>query len=109
MIRNDRWTSAGIEPRLSDMLSDPTTRHLMSADGISADDVNAVIARIRRDVRPARLVPLPAPEKKAPERLNPVRHISPPITDRSVVMRVASGVVSRWTAALAADKRLSFN
>jgi hypothetical protein len=108
MIRDDRWTTAGTEPHVTDMLSDPATRTLMSADGVTAEEVNAILERIRRDVQPARLVPRnPAPDRIMSGSVKPLRALPLRRVDQAANTRVASGVITRWIASLVSDQRVS--
>ena len=106
MAADDIWTSAGTEPRLSDLLLDPVTRSLMQADGVSSQDVNALIDRIRSTVNPMQFVP----EKKASSgRAAKTAHSLPARgNDQKLSMLAASGVVSRWIASIS-EKQVSLD
>jgi glutathione S-transferase len=41
-----RWMQTGSEPSIADLLSDPTVRILMQADGVMVDDILAIISKI---------------------------------------------------------------
>ena len=99
MAADDIWTTAGTEPRLSDLLLDPATRSLMQADGVKDDDVNALIDRIRCSVSPLQFVPVKTSSDKAARVARPL-----PVRgrDHKLNMLAASGVVSRWIASISA-------
>jgi len=106
MAADDIWTTAGTEPRLTDILSDPATRSLMEADGVKDGDVNALIDRIRCSVSPMQFIP----KKKSSSgktakfaRPAPVRG-----RDQKLNMLAASGVVSRWIASIT-ERRVSLD
>ncbi|HXQ50589.1 MAG TPA: hypothetical protein VN802_05805 [Stellaceae bacterium] len=42
-----RWGKAGIEPDLAEMLADPVVRLVMRRDGVSLDELLAVVADAR--------------------------------------------------------------
>lgn len=109
MITDDQWMSAGKEPRLSDMLSDPAMRNLMEADGVNADEVNAIIDRIRSSVRPMQFVPRRSERLATAKTSKFVRTSSTRYSDHAASMMAASSVVSRWIASLVADKRFSLD
>lgn len=48
---SDRWTEAGIEPRLSDVLADPLVHQVMRRDGLERADLEAAVALGRRMLR----------------------------------------------------------
>jgi hypothetical protein len=48
MLLNRSCASAGAEPSIADMLSDPIIHALMRADGYSREDVVAIIDRVAR-------------------------------------------------------------
>jgi hypothetical protein len=49
----DRWTRAGVEPALEELLADPVLHLVMRRDGVSLAELRAVIAaaRARRSER----------------------------------------------------------
>lgn len=53
MTADPRWARAGSEPSISDVMSDPTVRTLMAADGVSPAETFALIKRLRASLRPA--------------------------------------------------------
>ena len=106
MISEDQWTTAGREPRLAEILSDQVTRDLMRADGLSAEDVTAVIDRMRASVRPLDLVP-PNKIDSGDTTSRFVRSRPLRAESHSANLHAAAGVVSRWIASLGKDKRAS--
>jgi hypothetical protein len=55
----DRWTGAGAEPALEELLADPVLHLVMRRDGVSPAELRAVIAaaRARRRARNSCLCP----------------------------------------------------
>jgi hypothetical protein len=102
MAADSDWISAGTEPRLAEILSDPATRSLMAADGVKDDDVNALIDRIRCSVSPMQFVP----EKKAASGMTAkvARPAPTRSNDHKLSMLAASGVVSRWIASISGER-----
>lgn len=47
MAKGNPWATAGNEPLVADLLSDPIAQALMRADGVVVGDVFAIVARIR--------------------------------------------------------------
>jgi hypothetical protein len=39
------WAEAGVEPRISDLLSDPIVQTLMRADGVHGADLHMIVFR----------------------------------------------------------------
>ena len=106
MAADDIWTSAGTEPRLSDLLLDPVTRSLMVADGVSSQDVSALIDRIRSSVTPMQFV---AEKNALSGRTAKTAHSLPSgDSDQKLSMLAASGVVSRWIASIS-DKQMGLD
>lgn len=53
MPKTKRWTHAGDEPPIADLLADPIAHALMKADGIVAAEVLTVVDRAQsRDAAP---------------------------------------------------------
>lgn len=100
MTTNHQWLYAGTEPLLSDMLSDPATRDLMRADGVSVEDVNAIVDRVRRNIRPLEFVPRGQPVALTAKfsRRRPIHG-----ADHKANMHAAAGVIDRWISAIGAD------
>lgn len=48
MEKGNPWTSAGSEPLVADLLSDPIAQALMRADGVFVGDVLAIVTRLCR-------------------------------------------------------------
>jgi hypothetical protein len=105
MITDDRWNGAGTEPRLAEILSDPTALNLMRADGVNADDVTAVIDRMRARIRPLDFIPSEQIEAPASVRRDSKFPRALPLqtNQESVNLHAVAGVVSRWIASLAKD------
>jgi hypothetical protein len=111
MTTNHQWLYAGTEPLLSDMLSDPATRDLMRADGVSVEDVNAVVDRVRRSIRPLAFAPPPRVGAGAPSaRASKFVRVRPFDDDHEAAnLQAAAGVISRWIAALSNEKPSSLD
>ncbi len=48
---SDLWQEAGLEPSLSDVLRDPIIHQVMRRDGVSAEQLTAVIAQAQSGLR----------------------------------------------------------
>ena len=53
MAKGNPWATAGDEPLVADLLSDPIAQALMRADGVGVGDVFAIVTRIREAGFPA--------------------------------------------------------
>jgi hypothetical protein len=112
MITTDhQWMRAGPEPKLTEMLSDPSMRSLMQADGINADEVNAIIDRLRSSVQPLQFVPRRAERSggAAVKTSKFVRALPLRGDDHKEAMAAASGVITRWIASLVDEKRVGLD
>ena len=49
--RPEMFSEAGVEPRLEDLINDPTTEALMRRDGISMANLRALIVAVRDNLR----------------------------------------------------------
>jgi hypothetical protein len=49
--RNDLWRVAGIEPALNEVLRDPLVHQVMRRDGVTFDELAAVIAHAQASLR----------------------------------------------------------
>ena len=47
MSKRGKWSEAGIEPRLDDVLADPLVRTLMRRDGVSSEELRDILEALR--------------------------------------------------------------
>lgn len=50
-MSGNKWSEAGVEPEVEDLLSDPIVNLILERDRISRDDVWAAIRAARREPR----------------------------------------------------------
>ncbi|MDH3593727.1 MAG: hypothetical protein OEU09_12800 [Rhodospirillales bacterium] len=47
MSRRGKWSVAGIEPRLDDVLADPLVRTVMRRDGVTSEELRGILEALR--------------------------------------------------------------
>ena len=47
MSRRGKWSEAGIEPRLDDVLADPLVRTVMRRDGVTTEELRDILEALR--------------------------------------------------------------
>ena len=47
MSRREKWSEAGIEPRLDDVLADPLVRTVMRRDGVTSEELRDILEALR--------------------------------------------------------------
>jgi hypothetical protein len=47
MAERGKWSEAGIEPRLDDMLADPIVQTVMRRDGVTAEELRDILEALR--------------------------------------------------------------
>jgi hypothetical protein len=47
MGKRGKWSEAGIEPRLEDMLADPLVRAVMRRDGVTSEELRDILEALR--------------------------------------------------------------
>lgn len=57
--RDDRFSDAGVEPNLDELLADPLTQAIMRCDGVSPASLQALVAKVRADLKARDTTDLP--------------------------------------------------
>ena len=47
MSRRGKWSEAGIEPKLDDVLADPLVRAVMRRDGVTSEELRSILEALR--------------------------------------------------------------